>query len=87
MIFGPVRSVRKVFIFLEIWNDPFIFSIFRNFGPDHGPDRKKIRPGTDFFGPKSVPRTGPGSSPDQTPDHVPDRQKSGPKIRTTDRTN
>ena len=86
---GPVRSfvgtVRTdIFHFYEkyIWNEPFIFSIFRNFDPDHGPDRKKIRRGTDFFGLKSVPRTGPGSRMDQTPDHVPDQQISDQKSGT-----
>ena len=49
---SSVRSVRIFFIFMEIWNEPFIFSIFRNFGPYHVPYRKK-----NFFVPKSVPRT------------------------------
>ena len=62
---------------------PLYFFNFSEFwsGPRTGP--KKVRPGTDFFGLKSVPRTGPGSSPDQTPDHVPDRQKSGPRTGPT----
>ena len=81
MIFGPVlvrsevssvRSVRIFFIFMEIWNGPFIFSIFRNFGPYPVPYRKKSVPVRIFSY--------------QNPYHVPYQVRVRTKIRTTYRT-
>ena len=39
----PVRILigTVIFHFFEFRNEPFIFSIFRIFAPDHEPDRKK----------------------------------------------
>ena len=85
---GPDFYRYGDFSFLWILKWTLYFSNFLKFcsGPRTGP-KKKNPPRYGFYGPKSVPRTGPGLSSDQIPDHVPDRKNSGPKIRTTDRTN